>query len=214
MKPDATRAFVHRFVPSTAIPPSPLTLLMLHGTGGDEDDLLPLGKSLDGNAALLSPRGRVLENGAPRFFRRLAEGVFDLPDLHRRTDELAEFIQASIEAYAIDPGRIVAVGYSNGANIAASLLLTHPAVLAGAILFRPMVPFEPEQPPTLSHIPILICGGNRDPIATPAQTSRLATLLRSGGAQVDVSHELAGHELMQGDIVKARQWLALHWPTA
>src|ERR671920_1283811 len=140
--------FVHRFDPAKE--PGAPTLLLLHGTGGDENDLLPLGRMLDERAALLSPRGKVLENGMPRFFRRLAMGVFDQEDLVNRTHELAEFVTASASEYGFDPGRVFAVGFSNGANIAASLLLLHPSLLAGAVLLRPMVPFEPDTPPGLS----------------------------------------------------------------
>src|SRR6476661_9607114 len=127
MSPD----FIHEFVPGK----SERTLFLLHGTGGNERDLIPLGRELDPNAALLSPRGRILENGMPRFFRRLAEGVFDLEDLKLQTDELTRFIDAASEKYGLEAGKIIAVGYSNGANIAASVMLTYPNVLAGAILF-------------------------------------------------------------------------------
>src|ERR1700719_2478432 len=137
MTPD----FIHEFVPGN----SDRTLLLLHGTGGNERDLIPLGQELDPNASLLSPRGKVLENGMPRFFRRLAEGVFDLEDLKKRTQELADFVVSAAEHYKIDNKQIVAVGYSNGANIAASMLLLRPEVLPAAILFRAMVPLIPEQ---------------------------------------------------------------------
>src|SRR5499433_2520532 len=135
--------FIHEFVPGD----SDRTLLLLHGTGGSERDLIPLGRELDPNASLLSPRGKVLENGMPRFFRRLAEGVFDLDDLRQRTHDLAAFVAAASEAYQFDPRRVIAVGYSNGANIAASLLLLHPETLAGAVLFHAMVPLIPEKLP-------------------------------------------------------------------
>src|SRR5437868_10373853 len=128
--------FIHEFAPGS----SARTLLLLHGTGGNERDLIPLGHDLDPNASLLSPRGKVLENGMPRFFRRLAEGIFDLEDLQKRTHELADFVTSAAEHYKIDTQKIVAVGYSNGANIAASMLLLRPEVLSAAILFRAMVP--------------------------------------------------------------------------
>src|SRR5216110_2919280 len=133
--------FIHEFIPGD----SPRTLLLLHGTGGNERDLIPLGRELDASAALLSPRGKVLENGMPRFFRRLAEGVFDLADLQRRTDELVEFIEHAKREYKLQDGGIVAVGYSNGSNIAASVMLRYPHSFTGAVLFRAMVPFEPER---------------------------------------------------------------------
>jgi phospholipase/carboxylesterase/glyoxalase family protein len=134
--------FVHRFIPARERERG-LTLLLLHGTGGDETDLLPLGEALAPGAALLSPRGKVRENGMPRFFRRVSEGVFDLEDLRFRTHELADFVAEAAAAYGFDPTRVVAVGYSNGANIAASIVLLRPQTFAGAILFRPMVPLVP-----------------------------------------------------------------------
>ncbi|HJX26089.1 MAG TPA: hypothetical protein VJ252_08025, partial [Chthoniobacterales bacterium] len=135
--------FIHEFVPGT----SGRTLLLLHGTGGNEHDLLPLGRVLDPTAALLSPRGKILENGMPRFFRRLAEGVFDLEDLKKRTHELADFVAASAEQYQFAADKLVAVGYSNGANIAGSMLLLRPETFRTAILFRAMVPLVPENLP-------------------------------------------------------------------
>jgi predicted esterase len=199
--------FAHRFVPAGGQSPSELTLLLLHGTGGDESDLLPLGRAVSADAALLSPRGKVLERGAPRFFRRLAEGVFDQADLVLRTRELADFVGRAASEYDLDPQRIVAVGYSNGANIAASVLLRHPGVLAGAALLRPMVPFELESPVDLRGTAALISAGQRDPIATPAQTARLSEILRAGGADVTDCRIAAGHEMVSGDVVKVREWL-------
>ncbi len=146
--------FVHRFVPAPeSAQPPPAALLLLHGTGGDEDDLVPLGRALVPGWALVSPRGKVLEGGAPRFFRRLAEGVFDQEDLVARTHELAGFVEAAAVEYGLDRDRIVAVGFSNGANIGASLLLLHPGLLAGAVLLRAMVPFEPDPLPDLTGTP-------------------------------------------------------------
>src|SRR5262249_16993263 len=145
--------FVHRFVPAPSAG-SGTTLLLLHGTGGNENDLLELGQTLAPNAALLSPRGKVSERGMPRFFRRLAEGVFDIEDLKFRTQALADFVASAASAYGFDPGKVIAVGYSNGANIAVSMLLLRPATLAGAVLFRPMVPFVPAVPPDLSGKPV------------------------------------------------------------
>ncbi|RZK95567.1 MAG: alpha/beta hydrolase, partial [Methylobacterium sp.] len=154
----------HRFVPATApgLPP----LLLLHGTGGDETDLLPLGRTLLPGAALLSPRGAVLENGMPRFFRRLAEGVFDEADLRRRAADLAGFIAEARTAYGL--AAPVAVGFSNGANIAAALLLLHPGVLAGAVLLRPMVPLRETPPVDLAGRPVLMLSGAADPIVPAA----------------------------------------------
>ena len=199
MTPD----FIHEFVPGN----SERTLLLLHGTGGNERDLIPLGRELDSNASLLSPRGKVLENGAPRFFRRLAEGVFDLDDLRKRTHELAEFVMAAAERYRIDKKKIVAVGYSNGANIAASMLLLRPEILSAAILFRAMVPLLPETKPNLSSVRVWIGGGAFDSIIPASQTERLAELLRGAGADVTIRFFEAGHELTRADVDLAREWL-------
>lgn len=204
-----TREFTlqHRFEPGQAEQP---TLLLLHGTGGDENDLLPLGRALLPGAALLSPRGAVLERGQPRFFRRLAEGVFDLEDLHFRTAELAAFVREATVVYQLDPNRIVAVGFSNGANIAASLLLADTGVLAGAVLLRAMVPFEPRQRPHLAGIPVLLAAGRNDPIVPPTLVERLGVLLSEGGAAVETKWSPAGHGLTQGDVEHASAFLARH----
>jgi len=205
MTPDPSPAqlsFVHRFVPGTSL----ATLLVLHGTGGDENDLLPLARELAPDAALLSPRGPVLEHGMPRFFRRLAEGVFDQEDLARRTDDLAGFLRRAREAHGLGEAPLVAVGYSNGANIAASLLLKGTGTLDGAVLLRPMVPFEPAAPPVLDGIPSLLLAGRQDPIAgqTPA---RLAELLRAAGSDVELVWQETGHGLVQADVDIASRWL-------
>ena len=173
---------VHNFEPG--VPGNPQTLLLLHGTGGNENDLLPLGRALAPGAALLSPRGKILENGMPRFFRRLAEGVFDLPDLYARTDELGDFVAWATERYRLTPEALTAVGFSNGANIAASLLLRRPRLLRSAILFRAMVPFEPDQIPDLRGARVRIGGGRLDPIVPVANTARLAEILERAGARV------------------------------
>jgi predicted esterase len=201
----ADLGFVHVFQPPTA--PAAPVLLLLHGTGGDEQDLLPIAARLSSAAGVLSPRGRVLERGMPRFFRRLAEGVFDLDDLHRQTTALAQFIQAAAAHYRFDPARVVAVGFSNGANIAASVLLSHPGVLAAAILFRAMVPFEPDAAAVLDRTPVLISSGRRDPIVPIAQVERLATLLTAAGADVTTIWQPGGHELTAADVSAAHQWL-------
>lgn len=198
--------FIHRFDPGAG-GRGDLTLLLLHGTGGDENDLLPIGRALSPDAALLSPRGQVLERGMPRFFRRIAEGVFDEADLIARTHELAEFIRRATAHYGVNPLGVVAVGYSNGANIAASTLLLHPGVLHGAILFRPMVPFEPRTVPQLPGTPVLISAGRLDPIIPAANTERLAELLRTAGAAVTMHVEPAGHELREAELAVAREWL-------
>jgi phospholipase/carboxylesterase len=195
--------FIHAFIAGK----SNRTLLLLHGTGGNERDLIPLGQELDPNAALLSPRGKTLENGMPRFFRRLAEGVFNLEDLQKRTHELADFVTSAAQHYKIDIKRIVAVGYSNGANIAASVLLLRPEILSAAILFRAMVPLIPETTPDLSATRVLISEGDQDPIVSAAEAGRLAGLLRTAGADVTISFVQSGHELTSDDVDLAREWL-------
>ena len=195
--------FIHEFVPGR----SKRTLLLLHGTGGNERDLIPLGKELDSDASLLSPRGKTLENGMPRFFRRLAEGVFDLDDLKKRTHELGDFVTSAVKHYQIDNNNIVAVGYSNGANIAASMLLLRPEILSAAILFRAMVPLVPETTPDLSATRVLISEGDHDPIVSAAEAGRLAGLLRSAGADVTIRFFQSGHELTSDDVDLAREYL-------
>jgi phospholipase/carboxylesterase len=195
--------FFHRYIPATqtGLPP----LLLLHGTGGDENDLLPLGQELLPGAALLSPRGKVIEHGMPRFFRRLAEGVFDLEDLKQRTGELAGFIAEARKAYGL-PAPFV-VGFSNGANIAASLLLSQPDALAGAVLFRAMLPFEPSAVPKLTGKPVLLLSGSSDQMIPAASTKRLVEVLQTAGANLAYKTIPTGHGLTQNDLVIASQWL-------
>ena len=195
--------FLHEFAPGS----SKRTLLLLHGTGGNEHDLIPLGREIDPAAAVLSPRGKVLENGMPRFFRRLAEGIFDEDDLKRRTHELADFVGAAAQHYEFAADEIVAVGYSNGANIAASLLLLRPETLRAAILFRAMVPLVPEKLPDLSSARVWIGAGNQDPIIPTSETQRLVDLLRTAGADVTIRFVNAGHGLTNNEIETARDWL-------
>jgi predicted esterase/catechol 2,3-dioxygenase-like lactoylglutathione lyase family enzyme len=204
--PPEELAFIHRFVAAEDAGHAP-TLLLLHGTGGDEGDLLQIGQMLLPEANLLSPRGQVLEHGMPRFFRRLAEGVFDRDDLIAQTNALADFVAAAAQRYGFDPNRVIAVGYSNGANIAGSLLLLHPQVLAGAILFRPMVPLEPSLVPDLTGIPIFISAARRDELIEPEQSEQLAALLEGFGAHVTIEWQPGGHALQQGDVNAARQWI-------
>ncbi|HEY2855390.1 MAG TPA: VOC family protein [Gemmatimonadaceae bacterium] len=202
--------FVHRYVPpdSRAELAGGTTLLLLHGTGGDEEDLIPVGRELLPGAGMLSPRGKVLERGAPRFFRRLAEGVFDQEDLARRTEELAQFIEAAIATYQLEADGIVAVGFSNGANIAASLLLRRPGLLRGAVLFSPMAPFSPEAKPQLVGTSVFIGAGRADPIAPPAEAERLAAMLRDSGADVTLHWETGGHSLTRAELDMARGWIS------
>lgn len=200
-----TSDFAHRWTAGSG----PATLLLLHGTGGDEHDLLPLGQALDPAANLLSPRGKVLEAGMPRYFRRLAEGVFDLEDLHFRTQELAGWIDAAIEEYEIDPAKMTAVGYSNGANIAASLLLSGKARFSRAILLRAMLPFEAAPAGgSLAGKRVLMLSGSFDPIIPPASSKRLAERLEQAGAEVTLRWSETGHGLAAHEIPQARDWLA------
>ena len=195
--------FLHEFVPGN----SNRTLLLLHGTGGNEHDLIPLGRELDPDASLLSPRGKILENGMPRFFRRLAEGVFDLDDLKLRTNELSDFVAAAVRHYKLASDRIIGVGYSNGANIAASMLLLRPEIMHAAILFRAMVPLIPDKLPELSFVRVWIGAGDQDPIIPASETKRLAELLRHAGADVTIRFAKAGHGLTADDLRTARDWL-------
>ena len=195
-------SFIHRFEPgaSTAAP-----LLLLHGTGGDENDLLPLGKTLAPDRALLSPRGKVLENGMPRFFRRLAEGVFDEQDVIKRAHELADFIAQAGKAYKLE--KSIAVGFSNGANIAAAILLLRPEALSGAILLRAMVPLAKPPQAELAQKPVLIVSGASDPIIPASNANLLVTMLKN--AHADVQHVTlpTGHNLTQNDVTIATKWL-------
>ena len=184
------------------------TLLLLHGTGGNEEDLIPLAYELDPTAAILSPRGKVLENGiAPRFFRRLAEGVFDIDDLKFRTNELADFVNDASKFYGFDLQCVIAVGYSNGANIASSILLLRPEILSVAILFRAMIPLVPEILPDLTNKHIFMSSGLYDPIVPKQEAERLFGLFRKAGAKVSLYWQNSGHELTIEDVQKAKEWL-------
>lgn len=195
----------YRFEPGTA-PTGPL-LLLLHGTGGDENDLIPFARLVAPDADILSVRGNVSENGAARFFRRIAEGVFDMEDLRARTQQLGRFLTAAGERHAFTPSRIVALGFSNGANIAASLMLTDAAALRHGILLRAMVPFEPDALPDLKDSSALLAAGRTDRIIPAANTERLAALLRKAGASVELKWQDAAHSLVQEDVNDAREFL-------
>jgi phospholipase/carboxylesterase len=195
----------HAFHPGTCP-----ALLLLHGTGGNEHDLVPLGRLVRPGAALLSPRGEVDEHGQLRFFRRLAPGVFDEADLVRRTHQLADFVEDQGERHHLR--QMVAIGYSNGANIAAAMLLLRPGILSGAILLRAMVPLEPTHPPDLGDLPVLILAGRHDEMMSPDQPQRLAALLLGAGAEVTLEWQENGHGLEASDCKKAAAWLENHFP--
>ena len=202
--------FIHKFLPGKD--PRGPTVLLLHGTGGDENDLIPIGRALAPGAAILSPRGKILEHGMPRFFRRLSEGVFDLEDLALRVTELAAFVREASEEYAFDARRVWAIGYSNGANIAAAELLLEPGLLAGGVFFRPMLPgianiLPNGDLPKLPGTPALLMAGERDDIVKPEHTKRLASILSQAGAKVEVQWRDSGHELTPEDFQAAQAWL-------
>ncbi len=204
MKP--ALGFVHVY--QAAASADDATFLLLHGTGGNEEDLLPLARMIDPRAGVLSPRGKVLERGMNRFFRRLAEGVFDIEDLKFRTSELAEFLGDAAAHYGFDPARVVAAGFSIGANIAASLLLLRPGTLRAGILFSAMVPLVPPSPPDLAGVDVFLGAGRTDPIVDPENTQRLADMLRAAGADVTLRWKAGGHELTREDLDAARVWYA------
>ena len=203
---------MHKFIPSNKkerlegrvkVP----TFLLLHGTGGNEEDLIPIGHEISSEAAILSPRGKVLEDGMPRFFRRLAEGVFDIEDLKFRTNELADFVKAASKAYGFDMQHIIAVGYSNGANIASSMLLLRSEILSAAILFRAMVPLVPEVLPNLKYKRIFMSSGLHDPIVPKREVESLSSLFKKVGAEVSLYWQNSGHELRIEEVKKAKAWL-------
>jgi phospholipase/carboxylesterase len=200
----AVEAFVHRFEPGSG----PATLLLLHGTGGDEHQLIDLGRRLAPEAALLSPRGQVLEDGvAARFFARRGVGDLDLDDLRRRGEELAGWVREACAQYERDAARVIALGYSNGANIAVELLFRHPGLLRGAALLRAMLPYRPDWPLDLAGTDVLIAAGDADPYSPPEQVAMLAEVLAAGGAEVELVRQATGHGLVQGDLDALATWL-------
>jgi phospholipase/carboxylesterase len=209
--------FIHRFLPASSFAKtdgkkkSNLTFLLLHGTGGNEDDLIFLGKEIEPNASILIPRGKVLENGMPRFFKRLAEGVFDLEDLKFRTNELADFIKNSSSVYGFDLKNTIAIGFSNGANIAANTLLLRSEVLKGAILFRVMIPLVPNTLPNLSDKKILLSSGLNDPIVSKGETENLYNLFSKTDANVTLKWQHSSHNLIKEDILDAREWMIINF---
>ena len=190
--------------------PTAPTLLLLHGTGGSEHDLLPLAQRVDASASVLSVRGNVLENGMARFFKRLAEGVFDEADLLQRTQELHDFVNQAADDYHFDRGNVIAIGYSNGANIAGSLLFHIPQSLKAAILHHPMVPRRGVTIPDLTSVAVFIGAGRHDPICPPQETEELAKLLEGAGSSVHVHWEQGGHHLTSTEITAASDWYHNH----
>ena len=216
--------FIHKFIPANeketenrrggqirVLP----TFLLLHGTGGNEEDLIPLAREISSEAAVLSPRGKVLENGVyPRFFHRLAEGVFDIEDLKFRTNELANFVKEASQVYSFDMGNVIAVGYSNGANIASSMLLLHPEILSSAILFRAMVPLVPQVLPDLTNKHIFMSSGLHDPIISKQNAESLFDLFKKAGAKVSLYWQNSGHELVMEEVKKAKEWLVHYFSSS
>lgn len=205
--------FIHKFIPSNVKADrkgrgmDEPTFLLLHGTGGNEEDLIPVAREISSDAAILSPRGKILEDGiAARFFRRLAEGVFDLEDLKFRTNELANFVNNASKIYGFDLQHVIALGYSNGANIVSSMLLLRPEMLSAAILFRAMVPFVPNSLPDLSDKYIFMSSGLYDSLIPKQDAERLFSLFKSAGAKVSISWQNSGHELVMEDVKKAKDW--------
>ena len=201
--------FIHRFE-AAGDSPSGDTLIVLHGTGGDENDLIGIGQAIAPGAAIVSPRGNVLENGAPRFFKRLAEGVFDPKEVRSRAEELARFIRAAVVTYRLDPARVFSLGYSNGANVASTVMFVEPGVLQGAILFRPMLVYEPTVRNDLSGSTVFISAGRMDPIVPPASVERLVQVFESAHAEITLKWQLTGHSLAPNDVREASEWFALH----
>jgi len=204
----------HKFIPATRQSSRAFTLVLLHGTGGDENDLLPLAGYFGNNVNVLSLRGNVSEHGMPRFFRRLSEGVFDVPDLHFRTHELVGFLETFAREHGIDAAKFVALGYSNGANIAGASLVLYPDFFAGAMLFRPMQPFAIEDPfVTMREQPILMTSGRFDPTIAISATQEWADILVESNFKVRYEALNAGHQLVQEDINLARDWFEQHFET-
>jgi predicted esterase len=202
----ASLTYHHVFEPGTD--PQAPPLLLLHGTGGSETDLLRLGRAISPGSALLSPRGDVSEGGSLRFFARLAEGVFDPNEITRRTHALADFVAAAAKHYELEPQRLIAMGFSNGANIAATLHLLRPETVGGGVLFRPMVVIEQSAAPgSLVGKRLLLCHGSTDPLVPPDDPTRLAALLRAGGADVKIETLPASHALTPQDVAAAQAWL-------
>ncbi len=199
--------FIHKYIPPKD-PKSTQTLLLLHGTAGNEESLLPICDLISPDSAVLSPRGQILENGMPRFFRRHSEGVFDIEDLHLRTREMAKFIQDSIKVYNLDSNKFITAGYSNGANIASSLILTYPGLISEAALYHPMVPYIPDNMPELSNTRVLITAGTNDPIVSVDETNKLYDIYAACGASVEIFWHDMGHNLTREELYKTQMFFS------
>jgi predicted esterase len=198
--------FIHRYIPASHSSETAHTLLLLHGTGGDEHDMLPIGRLFGENLNLLSPRGKVSEFGAARFFRRLAEGVFDVEDMKVQATDLQHFLLAAAREYSFNASTVTALGYSNGANIAGALLLRYPTLLKSAIQFRPMIPYEPPADWSLPQTPVFASSGMLDPTVSLDHSQRWAMLLGQAGARVSFQAVRVGHQLTNEDIEKSVAW--------
>lgn len=196
--------FSHRFDPATS--EEVRTALVLHGTGGDENSLVPFAQSLLPGAAILSPRGRILEHGVARYFRRFAEGVFDFDSIRHEADALAEFLAEAAKEYKFDASKVTAIGYSNGANIGWSMLLRHPDSLAELVLFRPMVTLTDEQP-DLRKANIFVSSGRQDAMVGEDGAKSLVAQMRDLGANVEHNWHEGGHELASSELKIAQEWL-------
>jgi phospholipase/carboxylesterase len=198
--------FHPKWIPAFENSAKAFTILLLHGTGGDENDLIPIGRLFGANVNLLSIRGQVSENGMNRFFKRLGMGIFDVEDLKLRASELADFLKLAAEQYKFDEKKVVALGYSNGANIAGGLLLGHPGVLTGAMLLRPMIPYIPDSLPTLTHTKVLLNAGKQDNTMNSHEPEKWSELLEKAGANVMLQTLDTGHNLIRTDMELAVSW--------
>ncbi len=197
-------AFIHRFVPGAGAS----TVLVLHGQGGDENDFLPVAGALAGGAAFLSPRGEAIENGERRFFARISRDVFEESEVRTRTADLAGWLAEAVRHYGLDARRVYAMGFSNGASIAASLMLLYPGLLAGALLLRPRTIIEPSVLPDLNGAPVLVISGERDEKMPSGAGEHLARLLGRAGAAVEMAMLDTEHGLTPQDFSLGKRWFS------
>lgn len=195
-------SMIHQFIKGS----TDTTLVLLHGTGGSEQDLIPLARELSPEANILTLRGDVVENGMSRFFRRHAEGVLDLEDLKKQTDRFLDFLEEAATKYEVDRNRMIPLGYSNGANLIGSALYRQNAFKA-SLLFHPMVPDRSLSVPDLTGANVFISAGERDPICPKTETEELTFTLRQAGAEVELFYHSGGHELRMEEVTAARTWI-------